>query len=502
MKKMLTIVLTSWLLVLLAGCASAPLPTEQELQQGYPEVLRLQTAMGQLQDQDVALLSPRTYQRASDALDKALRLASKGDPKAQEVAAEGQRHWEQAVSSTEYARGVFAEVLALRGNVLAANKHADLDPKFKEADDKLRELGRLLEAGEGVKAKEGRTDLLNQYAELELKAIKRNLLGDTRKALREAEEQQLEKQAPKTMRLAQEQYQHAVNTLNVDRHDVKKAAEHARSAQWQIRRAQQISALSKHFDVSLFSEEDKILWFQEQMQPLVDKLQMHAPFDQSHKDVIDQAVAAVAALQKKNLQLLGQVDRLNQQLLQTQQSGAEEVLAMQEQATLMQLLKEQELTQLREQTEQEKARQAAIARKFEEVQLLFNESEAEVYRRMNDVLIRAHGFSFESGKSEIDTVNFALLNKIINAINKFEGSRVQISGHTDSIGGEAANAKLSQERADRVADFLVQVGQIAAHRVSSQGFGETKPVASNETPEGRAANRRVEILIKNPSLPR
>jgi OOP family OmpA-OmpF porin len=59
------------------------------------------------------------------------------------------------------------------------------------------------------------------------------------------------------------------------------------------------------------------------------------------------------------------------------------------------------------------------------------------------------------------------------------------------------NLALSQERARKVARFLVDVGGVEARRVTAQGFGETRPVASNDTKEGRAANRRVEILIIN-----
>ena len=83
-------------------------------------------------------------------------------------------------------------------------------------------------------------------------------------------------------------------------------------------------------------------------------------------------------------------------------------------------------------------------------------------------------------------------------IDIFPDSKIRVSGHTDSTGSDAVNMKLSEERAGKVAKFLTEVGGIAADRITVNGYGESRPVASNETADGRAANRRVEILIENP----
>jgi len=72
-----------------------------------------------------------------------------------------------------------------------------------------------------------------------------------------------------------------------------------------------------------------------------------------------------------------------------------------------------------------------------------------------------------------------------------------VSGHTDATGDDATNQVLSKLRAEKVAKFLVEVGSYNANLITYRGFGETHPVASNETSEGRAENRRVEIKIIN-----
>jgi outer membrane protein OmpA-like peptidoglycan-associated protein len=89
------------------------------------------------------------------------------------------------------------------------------------------------------------------------------------------------------------------------------------------------------------------------------------------------------------------------------------------------------------------------------------------------------------------------MNKIIRAIELFPKARIEVSGHTDSTGADNINKSLSKARADKVGKFLSEVGEIASSRITTTGYGETRPVASNKTAAGRAENRRVEIKIIN-----
>jgi outer membrane protein OmpA-like peptidoglycan-associated protein len=72
--------------------------------------------------------------------------------------------------------------------------------------------------------------------------------------------------------------------------------------------------------------------------------------------------------------------------------------------------------------------------------------------------------------------------------------RIEVGGHTDNVGNDAANQLLSEERANAVRDFLIAHG-IEASRVVAKGYGETRPVATNDTDEGRALNRRTEVTV-------
>jgi OOP family OmpA-OmpF porin len=72
--------------------------------------------------------------------------------------------------------------------------------------------------------------------------------------------------------------------------------------------------------------------------------------------------------------------------------------------------------------------------------------------------------------------------------------RIEVGGHTDNVGNDAANQKLSEQRANAVREFLIAKG-IDGTRIVAKGYGETKPIATNETEEGRAQNRRTEVTV-------
>ncbi len=106
--------------------------------------------------------------------------------------------------------------------------------------------------------------------------------------------------------------------------------------------------------------------------------------------------------------------------------------------------------------------------------------------------------SFATGSAAIKPELRSVLETFANGLSKdSNGMHVRIVGHTDSKGTDAVNNPLSKERADSVKDFLTDRG-VPASRVETAGRGEREPLASNETAEGRAQNRRVEIFLREP----
>lgn len=104
------------------------------------------------------------------------------------------------------------------------------------------------------------------------------------------------------------------------------------------------------------------------------------------------------------------------------------------------------------------------------------------------------GVTFDVGSATLKPEFRATLDKVAESLIQYPNSLVDVYGHTDSTGSDAFNQTLSESRARTVLNYLVSRG-VPAARVRSQGFGETMPVASNDTAEGRQKNRRVEIKI-------
>ena len=104
------------------------------------------------------------------------------------------------------------------------------------------------------------------------------------------------------------------------------------------------------------------------------------------------------------------------------------------------------------------------------------------------------GLTFPVGKNTIESQFFPLLTKVQNAIKRFSGCQVAIEGHTDSQGSDETNQRLSDARAEAVGSYLMANLGISVP-ITNQGYGESRPIASNDTPEGRAKNRRIEIIL-------
>jgi outer membrane protein OmpA-like peptidoglycan-associated protein len=108
--------------------------------------------------------------------------------------------------------------------------------------------------------------------------------------------------------------------------------------------------------------------------------------------------------------------------------------------------------------------------------------------------IVTHGILFDSGSAKIKAESYKTLADIAQLLAGDAALRLSIEGHTDSDGADDANMKLSQDRAGAVRAYLVESFKIDGGRLETKGFGETKPIDANTTAEGKANNRRVELV--------
>lgn len=113
----------------------------------------------------------------------------------------------------------------------------------------------------------------------------------------------------------------------------------------------------------------------------------------------------------------------------------------------------------------------------------------------NIILTLPEGLLFASGKSALSSQSRQGLDRLVGPLLKFDKTAVTVCGHTDNVGSHDLNARLSTERARAVSDYLVQKG-VPAQRLTAIGMADEQAVADNRTQPGRAANRRVEVVLR------
>ena len=119
----------------------------------------------------------------------------------------------------------------------------------------------------------------------------------------------------------------------------------------------------------------------------------------------------------------------------------------------------------------------------------------DVIRDGDNLLLRMpSGITFAYDRADVQPQFQPTLNEVASVLAQYPKTYIDVYGHTDSDGTDAYNQTLSERRAQSVADYLVRQG-VQSARIATRGFGETQPIASNATEEGKAANRRVEIKI-------
>lgn len=147
-------------------------------------------------------------------------------------------------------------------------------------------------------------------------------------------------------------------------------------------------------------------------------------------------------------------------------------------------------------TEADLAQKTTALKTAEQIRSQFKPNEAEVYVEGNAVKVRLKGLQFASNKATLNKKSTALLEKVDKALGTVGASQITVEGYTDNVGNDDTNRSISQKRAEAVQGFIVSKGRLPAQNVKAVGRGEENPVSDNETPRGRAENRRIDLLIE------
>src|SRR6266851_5035883 len=121
--------------------------------------------------------------------------------------------------------------------------------------------------------------------------------------------------------------------------------------------------------------------------------------------------------------------------------------------------------------------------------------DATVCQQLFSDLLAKGNIRFESGRATIDPDSVGLLDRLVETALRCPAANIEIAGHTDADGEDGFNQMLSEKRAQAVVDYLVKAG-LPASQFTATGYGSTQPVASNDTDEGKAQNRRIDFLVR------
>jgi outer membrane protein OmpA-like peptidoglycan-associated protein len=396
---------------------------------------------------------------------------------------ESSAYFQKAIDATKLAEVTFPNSMKARRDAQNTESAKFSSKLWTEAEKKFNEGAGKLEDGNVNDARKKAGEAEKLYRQAELDAIKANYLDETRELLKQADRLDVKDRAPKTLKLAQALVKQAEKELNENRYDTDVARGLAQQAKYEAKHAIYLANTIKQLKDKDQSWEDLMLASEMPLRQIAEKTDQAASFDTGFGKTTGEIVAYVTTYQDS-------VAALSMDLVWSQQQSE---LQQARVAELEQQLGSQAME--KSSLAQQIARQAKTREIFASVERSFNREEAIVLRDGDDIILRLVGLNFPSAAATIEQKSFGLLTKARDAINAFPESDVSVLGYTDSYGGDEKNLLLSNQRAEAVKQYLLANAKLDPSRVEAIGYGESKPIASNETKDGRAANRRVEVVI-------
>ena len=422
------------------------------------------------------ILAPKNYEEAAELYRRANERYQRGrsiDGIRSDLA-RAKSFLVKSIEATAVAEQAFAPAIQARNDAEAAQAESLADKDWQTAEKTFAEAARRLEAGGEKRALREGAEAEALYRAAELNAIKINYLSETTRLIEEANDNRVDRYAPLTLAKAESLLKEAEKELNENRYDTDRPRSLARQARYEAKHAVYIAKQVKALRDEEFTEEQLILLTEQPVDGIASALDMVAEFDQG-------AIIPAEQIREK-------IEALRQDSYDLQQRNSDI-------AGLETEIRELE-TQLGVQSER-LAQQEDYRRRFTEIEKLFSREEANVLTQEGNVLIRTVGLNFASGSSQIDVQYYPLLRKIQEAIHLFPNTEVIVEGHTDSFGGDEQNLNLSIARAEAVRQYLLSnMTNLRPQQIQAIGYGETRPIGNNETPEGRTKNRRIDLVLK------
>ena len=442
-------------------------------------VSQLEEALAAAKSEQVDVLSPNFYKDAQSSLMKAKRGLEKGVKLSaiNQYVAAGYASLKKAEEIAKVSRTILGDTNEARDKALKVDAEK-LGERFNKVENEYLKLTTAIERDNLSYAQEYAAEVQAAFREIEIMAIKDTALGNARKMMAEAEKARVQKVAPTAYNDALQALNEADAYIAMNPYATETISQKAAHAEFMARRMITISESSRKM---------------KEMTPEASALYVESLFARLSKssNTGDLRSMGVEAQVSALTDAVETMERERESLEKDNQNYQVQIADLEEQ-----LVGLKGYSRKQEAAKQKLASEREFNEQFNKVQRYFQPAEAEVYKQGDRLVIRMRGIRFPVGQAILTPDNYTLLSKVQQAIQTFGQPIVTIEGHTDSTGSAIVNQELSQKRAEAVRTYLIANKTLPENRILAAGYGPDRPLAPNTTPEGRAINRRIDVLIK------
>ena len=502
------------------------------LAQGTAPMKELESLLDSAKAVEAPVFAPKTYLNAENKMAE-IKQAVEWQKKQQsidKVVADFRSYAENAIKASGVAKLSLSEYMEPRNKALKAKAPVLVPTLYQTAETQFMKATEKVESGNvkgGLKEAEKAGPFFDNA---ELEAIRVDILGSADKLIATAVADEAPKHALTTLDKARTAREKANDILTKDRYNRKESLELAARAEYEARHASNIAMSVRALSRNDQAWEKLMLGYEIEMQKAATAAGIELlRFDNGPTAAADSLTAAIRSLkgettslaqaseaqgkqaEEKATTLVEQLSATMTRFGSREESKDPMVLAKELDMKVAELMKNKgsmdsviaattakadELAKSQAEVSAELALRQAKEEKLNAAKALINPSEGEVFlNSANDLVLRLPGMSFDVSKSDIKDEHVPLLKKVQEILGMFPESKIMIEGHTDNRGDAVANTRLSEKRAFSVMQYFRQTMAIPADRIQAAGYGSDKPVATNDIPDGRAKNRRIDIII-------
>jgi OOP family OmpA-OmpF porin len=410
------------------------------------------------------LLSPGHFSDAQKDLAEARKQSEKGEPSEEILADIGRSMAQLQIVEDNGLKGTqtLATVLSARSYAKMANADQVVPAEFKATDNQLRSFGEDIESGSFNPEASKLTKLESKYSDLELLAIKHNTLGEAKSLIEKGEDDGAKSKAPKTYNTAKVLYASAARSIEANRRN---PDSYKPAVDQSVLSANKLNQVLATMDNSKTSEMAAVQIYDQQQQ-----------------------------LKANQTSITEANTRTQEANTRTQEANERTQVAANDASNKE--AQDQKNIQALQGENQQYADKEALNQKIATIKAEFSPSEAEVVRDGNKIIVRLKSMKFSTSQFELTSSSLDTLQKVKEMIAAVPVTKVIVEGHTDSVGGQEKNMALSQKRAETIKKYFVSEKTLPEDKVEAKGFGYGKPLTTNKTVEGRATNRRVDVVIE------